>query len=188
MDNTLFAIQIFLPLEPNEALRRQIRKLILDAPEDAERSEKQRSYQAIVRALLAVQGQFSVGNWDFNDDPEEAETEFEHWCAGTESDAKEREAAGDSDTGGPRSMFVTLAFLMRTGEECANQFAAACDLQDQQLWKRSTFVKLLSVIQQLDFVSVVGDAVYLCPGDREFGLTEEELGDESYEYLHKIGE
>ena len=33
MANTLFALQVFLPLEQNEALRRQLRKLILDAPE-----------------------------------------------------------------------------------------------------------------------------------------------------------
>jgi len=33
--HTLFAIQVFLPLEPNEPLRRQLRKLILDVPEDA---------------------------------------------------------------------------------------------------------------------------------------------------------
>jgi hypothetical protein len=185
MANTLFAIQVFLPLEPNEALRRQLRKLILDAPDAQTPGEKRRAYEQITRALLGASGQFTVGNWDYTDDGDEADTEFEHWCAGTESDAKEREAAGDKG-GGARSMFVTLAFLMESDEAAAQDFGEACDLQDHDLWKRSTFVKLLSVIPRLDFSTVVGDAVYLCPGDKEYGLTEEELSDESYEYLHKI--
>ena len=185
MANTLFALQVFLPLDPNEALRRQLRKLILDVPEAVNRRDKRHAYEQIVRALLGAQSQFSVGNWDYTDDPVEAETEFEHWCEGTEADAKERESTGDIGSG-PRSMFVTLAFLMESDEACAQQFGEACDLPEGDLWKRSTFVKLLSVIPRLDFVTVVADAVYLCPGDKEHGLSEEELSDESYDYLHKV--
>lgn len=185
MANTLFAIQVFLPLEQNEALRRQLRKLILDAPEAQTRSEKRRAYEQITRALLGASGQFTVGNWDYTDDGDEADTEFEHWCAGTEADAKEREQSADGGAG-PRSMFITMAFLMESEEAAAQAFGEACDLPETDLWKRATFVKLLSVIPRLDFATVVGDAVYLCPGDKEFGLSEAELADESYDYLHKL--
>jgi hypothetical protein len=84
-------------------------------------------------------------------------------------------------------MFATLAFLLDQGGTCDQIMEQATTLPPDRLWLKQTFATLLGIIPQMNFVSVKGDAAYLCPGIDEHGLSEAEIRTEKYAYLRVLG-
>jgi hypothetical protein len=79
-----------------------------------------------------------------------------------------------------------MLFLMQTGSGDANLMAQQCNVPEFHLWNRQTFARLLGAIPTMNFVNVVSDAVYLCPGDDFRGVSTSDLRSDKYSYLHPL--
>jgi hypothetical protein len=193
MASSLFAIQVFLPLPAGSSLRANLDQIVRQAPEYAGFEEKRLLYQRIASLIVPAVGWVELGNWDFTNDSSEAEGEYEQWCNGTLEDAQEREQRAAQALAIPfRSaapttyMFLTQLFLLQQGTTGEAYVAQSCNVPQEHLWTKQTFHRLLSIIPYINFLAVLSDAVYLCPGSDAQGITVEELQGERYKYLHRI--
>jgi hypothetical protein len=182
---TLFACQLFLPLGP---LRAEFHRIIAAAPARTLPAARRAYYRQIVELLLASAPDFVRGNWDYTDEHDEATREYDAWCRGTIIDARERvdEVSPSSGSGG-RYFFLTLLFLLERGSADDRKLEqATLRPTPATRWRRATFHELLETVATLDLEALRSDAVYLCPGADELGLTAAELSAARYGYLHRI--
>ncbi|MBI5533062.1 MAG: hypothetical protein HY898_10120 [Deltaproteobacteria bacterium] len=190
MPNSLFAIQVFVRIQQGITLRSDLHSVLSRAPEAATYAQKREFYQALVNVLVPWTEHFELGNWDFTDDASEAEREYESWCQGTLDDAQQSPptpfSTGYRDPSEAYYMFVTMVFLLQTGSNDANLMAHYCNVPEFHLWNKQTFARLLRAIPMMNFVHVVSDAVYLCPGDDMRGVSTSELRSETYSYLRQL--
>jgi hypothetical protein len=92
----------------------------------------------------------------------------------------------DPYRGEPRYMTFTMAFLIMQDSPCDRAIRALCNIPEQHLWRRDVFERLLKGIGYLNFASVVGDVLYLIPGDDEWGLTAQDLTATKFDYLRPV--
>ena len=187
---SLFALQIFFPLEPGDTLRGDLHQAIRVSPSTASFAQKRRFYDQLVARLLPEADRFVRGTWDYTDSTGEAEREFAKWCSGIPSDAQQRREAAEARAlqgdAGQRYGFVTLVFVFLRGESADERFERLAMLPPDRLWRRETFRRFLAGLRQLDFTAVHSDALFVCPGADELGFTEEELRSERYAHLHAV--
>lgn len=188
MKKSLFALQVFLPLEPDARLRHRLHQRVRQAPGAATSAETQRLYSALVGELTPASDRFLRGTWDYTNLGSQAQLEYDAWCKGTPNDAQERLADAQAGVAraGRRTFFVTLLVLMRRGGRADLFMEERTTMRPERLWRRDTFVRLLDAVAHLDFASVIGDSVFVCPGADELGLTDDELASELYAHLHDI--
>jgi hypothetical protein len=187
MASSLFAIEVFIPLVPGNALRANLHQAMVLAPQAVTYEQKRRFYEGLTQLLIPAAPWFAYGNWDYTNEHAEAEAEYDKWCHGTIRDARERPLPTPGvQPPDQRYLFATLAFLLERGGTCDQILEQATTLSPERLWLRQTFAGLLGIIPRLNFGSVRGDAAYLCPGMDEHGLSEAELRTEKYAYLHRV--
>lgn len=193
MASSLFAIQVFLRLYPGNPLRENLNRLIREAPEMVGFEQKRQLYWHVSHLIVPAMPSIEYGNWEFTDDSSEAESEYEKWCSGTVQDAQdlEEEQARQAATSPYRSqdiryMFLTQLFLLQQGSAGEQYIANACNIPQDQLWTRRTFYNLLSVIPTINFLHVIGNAIYLFPSQDDQGLTQQDLSTERYSYVRQV--
>jgi hypothetical protein len=187
MPSSLFAIEVFIPIVPGNALRSNLHQTMVLAPQAVSYEQKRRFYEGLTGLLLPATPWFVYGNWDYTNEHDEAEAEYDTWCHGTIRDARERPLpTAGAPPADPRYMFATLAFLLERGGTCDQILEQATTLPPERLWLKQTFAGLLGIIPRMNFVSVKGDAAYLCPGMDEHGVSEAELRTPKYAYLHPL--
>jgi hypothetical protein len=187
MASSLFALEVFIPIAPGNALRANLHQTIALAPQAVTYEQKRRFYEGLTQLLVPAAPWFVWGNWDYTNEHAEAEAEYDTWCHGTVRDARARPlpTPGVQPTD-QRYMFATIALLLDRGGTCDQMLEHATTLPPDRLWLKQTFAMLLGLVPRLNFVSVKGDAAFLCPGQDEHGLSAAEIQTEKFAYLHVL--
>lgn len=189
MNHNVFAIELCLRLEPEDRLRSQLRELVAAHPSGSTPGYKWEQLSRATELLLRHQHLFEKGCWDFFDDDTKARSDYEMWCNGmiTEEGARKQPSGrpGEFDLE-PRFMTFTISLLLKADSETARSLAEVCNVPQNDLWKKATFVKILQGLSSVSFAAVKSDVLYLIPGDETWGLTEGDLKDPKFEYLREI--
>jgi len=187
MKHSIMAIELCLPLE--SSAHRTLRNLVAEHPERSGYHEKWQLYRSAAQTMVDNIEHVDRGCWDYFDDNSRAVRDYDMWVRGmtTEEGARtEPSGAVDPYRGGSRFMTLTMAFLMVFGSPSDIEMGALCSIAEPDLWKRSTFQRILNGLGALSFASVKSDVIYVIPRDAEWGLTEADLAGTKFEYLRRL--
>lgn len=189
MNHNILAIELCLRLEPGSSLRAQLKDLVVKHPVTSTPGLKWELLRRVSEHLLENERLFEKGCWDFFDDDGRALSDYDMWSNGmiTEEGARKEPSGkpGERDAA-PRYMTFTVALLLAAGTPCARDMAELCDVPEEELWNKATFVRILRGLSRVSFAAVKSDVLYLIPRDESWGLTAEDLADPKFEYLRKI--
>jgi hypothetical protein len=189
MKHSIFAIELCMRLEPGSSLRSELRQIVVDHPAVTGPHAKWEMLQAATGLLLSGQQLFERGCWDFFDDDARAQRDYDMWTKGltTEEGSRQGPSGGvDPYRSEPRYMTFTISLLLQKDTLGERQVAALCNMPDPVLWRRSTFVRILSGLGVVNYAFVKSDVFYLIPGEESWGLTLADLQDPKFEYLRAI--
>ncbi len=189
MDHNIFALELCMRLEPGSRLRPALRDLIVSHPAATTAGQKWELLKRASERLVENMHLAERGCWDFFDDDGRALKDFDMWSNGmiTEEGARKEPSRqpGDQDTS-PRYLTFTIALLLKAGTACARDLEAICDIPEDRLWERTTFIQILRGLPRVSFAALKGDVFYLIPGEENWGLTAQDLEQEKFEYLRRI--
>lgn len=187
--HSIFALELCLQLVPGDALRPGLQQLIEQHPAWSSPQDKWRLYRNAAHLLTGGLQYAISGCWDFFDDDARALTDYDMWCNGmTSLEGARSTPSGRADPyrSDHRYMTFTMSLLLQRGTPSERAFAAACEINEPDLWKRATFARLLAALGMISFASVKSDVIYLIPRDEAFGLTAEDLRAPKFEYLRPL--
>ena len=187
MNHNIFAMELCLRLEPASRLRTELKDLVLTHPAASTPGRKWELLQGVAERLAAHEHLFEKGCWDFFDDDGRALKDYDMWSNGmiTEEGAR-KEPSGRADRQETRYMTFTVALLLAAGTPCARELQRLCRIPEQDLWKKTTFVRILKGLSRVSFAAVKSDVLYLIPGDASWGLTAEDLTHSKFHYFRDI--
>ena len=189
MKHNIFAIELCLRLEPGSRLRSRLRDIVVNHPSASTPGYKWELLRRATELLLGSEHLFEKGCWDFFDDDEHARRDYDMWCNGmiTEEGARTQPSGrpGERDPD-PRYLTFTISLLLKADSESARSLANLCRVPEPDLWKKTTFVRILQGLSSVSFAAVKSDVLYLIPGDESWGLTAGDLTDPKFEYLRPI--
>jgi len=87
---------------------------------------------------------------------------------------------------GPRYLTFTMVYLLARDSPSDLAVRRACSILVGDLWRKSTFRRLLGAVRTLSFASVKADSMYLIPRDHDWGLTTADMATETYAYLRPL--
>lgn len=189
MNHNIFAIELCLRLEPESDLRAQLGDLVLSHPTASRPGDKWKMLQRAVELLVASEHLFEKGCWDFFDDDSRARRDYDMWSTGmiTEEGARKQPSgppgAAEDDQ---RYLTFTISLLLKAGTPTARSLAKLCQIPEQDLWKRKTFLRILRGLSCVSFGAVKSDVLYLIPRDETWGLTRGDLTQPKFEYLRDV--
>jgi hypothetical protein len=189
LNHNIFAIELCMRLEPGSRLRQQLKDVVAKHPLDSTPGLKWEMLRTVSDKLAENAHLFERGCWDFFDDDGRALSDYEMWTNGmvTEEGARKEESGKPGQTDSrPRYMTFTVALLLKANTACARDLETLCDIPEDDLWRRETFVKILRGLRRVTFAAVKSDVLYLIPRDEGWGLTAEDLEHEKFEYLRKV--
>lgn len=193
MSYSVFAIEVALPFDAQSHTRNELRRLILEHPEQTSYAQKAGFYGMVTDTLLREAASFERGCWDYFDDPSIAEGKYDEWCGGMLNEEGVRQTPSIEGGRGPyrasgevRYMTFTIAFLLVNGSNTDQTLSSFCNIGQQNLWQRNVFVHLLRSIRMLNFASIRSDVVYMIPNNDDYGLTVEDLQQPKFEYLRPL--
>lgn len=192
MDYSVFAIELAFPYDAQNATRPELRRLILEHPEQTSYAQKAAFYTTVTTALLREAHSFERGCWDYFDN-DIALDKYNEWCGGLLKEEGVRRTPSIPEGRGPyrgagetRYTTFTMAFLLVRGSNSDRTLASRCAVPQANLWRRDVFVYLLQGIRLFNFTSVRSDVVYMIPNRDDYGLTEEDLQAEKFKYLRPL--
>jgi hypothetical protein len=187
--HNIFAVELCLRLEPGSRVRGRLKELVASHPSASTPGYKWELLRRATEVLLASEALFEKGCWDFFDDDDRARRDYDMWCNGmiTEEGARAEPSGrpGERDED-PRYMTFTISLLLKADSETARSLAEVCRVPEADLWKKTTFVRILQGLSFVSFAAVKSDVFYLIPGDESWGLTAADLEDPKFEYLRDI--
>jgi len=190
MEHSIFAMEVCARLDRAPTLVQSLRAKIQAHPKLVGLHEKWEFYRACTGDLLASINEVERGCWDFFDEDQRAQRDYKMWCDGmiTEEGARVEpsEVADPYRQTEARYLTFTMAFLLVQGSETERAMAELCAIPEALLWKRDTFIRILSGLGVLSFASVESDVVYLIPRDEGWGLTLQDLQDPKFSYLREL--
>jgi hypothetical protein len=187
MNHSIFAIELCMRLEAGSPLRAELHQLITNHPAQTSPGRKWQLLRRVTELLVENEHLFELGCWDFFDTDAKALADYDMWSNGmiTEEGARTEPSWGlDGDE--PRFMTFTLALLLAAGTQCERDLAALCEVPEDRLWKKKTFLKILRGLGVVNFAAVKSDVLYLIPGDESWGLTPADLREPKFDYLRPV--
>jgi hypothetical protein len=189
VSHNIFAMELCLQLEPDSTLRKSLHELIVDQPGTSTLGEKWKTLGRAIDLLTASERLFVKGCWDFFDDDARARRDYDMWCNGmiTEEGARP-EPSGPPGTHADEQRFMTftISLLLKADTPSAQSLAKICFVQERDLWKRKTFLRILRGLKSVSYAAVKSDVLYLIPGHERWGLTAKDLEATKFEYLREI--
>jgi hypothetical protein len=187
MSHNVFAMELCLRLERGSQLRSDLKDLVVYHPAASTRGKKWELLQQAAERLAAHEHLFAKGCWDFFDDNTRALNDYDMWCKGmiTEEGAR-KEPSGRPSPQEDRYMTFTISLLLKGATPCARDMARVCNIREADLWKKSSFLRILQGLSKVSYAAVKSDVLYLIPGDESWGLTEQDLQAEKFKYLREI--
>ena len=187
MNHNILAIELCLRLEPENELRARLKDLVVSHPAASTPGRKWELLRRISELLLENEHLFEKGCWDFFDDDGRALSDYEMWSKGmTTEEGARKQPSGRPGGPEPRYMTFTIALLLAAGTPCTRDVAKFCNIPEAQLWKKSSFVRILRGLSRVNFAAVKSDVLYLIPGEETWGLTADDLEQPKFEYLRDI--
>lgn len=186
MNYSVFSMQLVMELQgEDDSTYRELHKIIRSAPERTSYAQMHDYYGRVCNVLRRQSDRFTMGVWDYWDDPSRAPKDFQDWVDGLQG--KEARTSPAPEDGNPRFLACTLALLLQHGSTSDQRLGQHCDIAEAKLWRRSTFHHLLKGPALLNFLHVKSDVVYLLPGDDPAcGLTQEDLAGKNFHYLRQL--
>jgi hypothetical protein len=188
-DSSIFAIELCARFDRAPDLVATLRSTITDHPQAVGLQQKWALYRRATEALLAHSGMIERGCWDYFDDTKKAGKDFSMWLKGmTTEEGSRRGPSGQPDPyrGDPRYLTFTMAFLLVRPSPTDDAVSRLCNIPEPDLWRRSTFERILSGMGVINFASVKTDVMYLIPRDEDWGLTVDDLREQKFEYLRSV--
>jgi len=188
MLHSICAFEICTRFDPSGRLHSELRRLIKDHPANPTYQEKWNFYRSVIEELRLALSTFERGCWDYYDDDRRAQDDYDQWVSGmvTEEGARTEESGEDPYRGEPRYMTFTMAFLIVQGTGTDTALSSACSIPENDLWRRSSFDRVLIGLFDLNFANVKSDVAYLIPRDARWGLTAQDLAAPKFHYLRTI--
>jgi hypothetical protein len=185
--HNIFAMELCLRLEDGDPLRDDLKELVKYHPAESAAGKKWKMLQRASELLRARLHLAEKGCWDYFDDDDRAKRDYDMWCNGmiTEEGAR-KQPSGTAGEGEGRYMTFTISLLLKADTPTARDLSRVCQIPEADLWKRSTFERILRGLNVVSFAAVKSDVFYLIPGDARWGLTAEDLTAEKFEYLRDI--
>lgn len=184
MQYSIFALELAVRTERGDPLHGALRALVTDAGESADRRQKAERYLRAAALLAEHLKRIDRGCWDYFDDHHRAVTDFAMWCDGMLGEEGVR--AEPSSAGGQRYLVFTMAFLLARGSASDRRVAERCQIDDDELWQRESFARMLENIALIDFGDVRADIAYLIPGDETYALTASDLERGKFDHLRRV--
>ena len=188
MKHSLFALEVAARYEPGGRLHTELHRLLTTAPANAALQQKWMFYKQAVKELLVAMPLLTRGCWDYFDDDAKAKASYDQWVAGmvTEEGARPEPSGADPYRGSARYLTFTMAFLIVNGSPTDDAVKELTAIPEDRLWYRQTFEHILSGLGVLNFASIKSDVAYLIPRDNGWGLTDEDLAHQKFNYLRPI--
>jgi hypothetical protein len=79
-----------------------------------------------------------------------------------------------------------MVYLLARDSPSDLELRSVCQISGEELWRKSTFRRLLQAVRTLSFGSVKADSMYLIPRDHDWGFTAEDLAAQTYDYLRPL--
>ncbi len=188
MRHSVFALEVAARFEPGGRLHSALHGIITGAPVNPTLQQKWTFYKHAVQELLVGVPLFHRGCWDYFEDDAKAKASYDQWVAGmvTEEGARQSPSGDDPYRGSSRYLTFTMAFLIVNGSPTDQAVKQLCSIPEPRLWHRQTFQHILSGLGVLNFASIKSDVAYLIPRDNGWGLTDEDLAHQKFNYLRPI--
>lgn len=195
MERTIFAMELCYRFDP--ALHAALREHVKSHPLSLGHHEKWVAYRNLESDLLAHLDHVERGCWDYFNDDQKAKHDYAMWVHGMMTDETARltpsgsisrpAGAGDAYRGdAPRYMTFTIAFLVVQGTPTDNALFQLCDVPEDRLWQRASFIRILQGLGCVNFASIESDLMYLIPRDEDWSLTSEDLSESKFQYLRPL--
>jgi hypothetical protein len=187
LNHNIFAIELCLRLELGNDLRAQLKDLVVSHPASSTPGLKWQLLKRTTELLVQNEILFEKGCWDFFDEDRRALRDYDMWSKGmTTEEGARTEPSGWLGRLEPRFMTFTIAMLLAAGTPCARDLSSLCSIPQAELWKKTTFVRILHGLPRVNFAAVKSDVLYLIPGDESWGLTAADLQEKKFEYLRDL--
>jgi hypothetical protein len=193
MRHSVFTLEVCARYDGAPALLDELRAIVKDAPERPSRHEAWSRHALAAEAILRNFDCVEKGCWEYFDDELSAMSMYDDWCRPILDQVVPRQgpsggAGSYRDDAGPRYLAFTVVYLLAYGSPSDLSVRESCEVPQADLWRKSTFRRLLAVVRTLSFASVKGDAMYMTPRDPDWGLTAADLDGEAYKYLRVVGD
>ena len=189
MRHSVFTVEVCARLDVGPMLLESLRPIVQSAPEHVTRHEAWTRHAAAADVLLRFIDAVERGCWEYFDDEASAMAMFDDWCR----PVLERKAPRQGPSGvpgyrdsGPRYLLFTVVYLLARDSPSDLEVRRVCKIPEAELWNKRTFRRLLGAVRSLSFASVKADAMYMVPRDHDWGLTQEDLAQETYQYLRSL--
>lgn len=186
MKHSILALEVCARHESGGRLQSALRQLLQVHPVSASLQAKWEFYDRVSRELLAALPIVERGCWDYWNDDARALRDYDQWVTGmvTEEGARREPSGSDPYRGEPRYLTFTMAFLLVADSPTDLTMRRVCDID--QLWRRSSFARILGNLRSLNFASIKSDVAYLIPRDDGWGLTRADLDHPKFSYLRPL--
>lgn len=184
MQYSIFALELAARTAEADPLREALRRLIEAQSAAQTAAEKAETYAQAAEILGRHLGQVDFGCWDYFDDHHRAVTDFAMWSDGMLGEEGVR--AEPHEGAQERYLTFTMAFLIARGSASDRRLAARCDIDDEELWQRAVFARMLENVKLIDLADVRADVVYLIPGDPAYALTRADLRRGKFDHLREL--
>jgi hypothetical protein len=184
---SILAIELCARFDP--ALHAALRAIVTVERERMSYGERWARFGDAGWALTSASALWVSGCWDFWDDDAKAQSDFRMWVEGMmtrEGARAEPSGADDPHRPFPGYLTLTMACLIQRGAQCERQLAAICDVPEERLWARDTFLQILDGLRMLSFSVVEKETMYLIPRDPGFALTDSDMANQKFHYLRPI--
>jgi hypothetical protein len=188
MERTIFAMELCFRFDA--ALHATLREHVKSHPLALGHHEKWVAYRNLESDLLAHLERVERGCWDYFNDDQKAKHDYAMWVHGMMTDETARATPSGSMEGyrgdAPRYLTFTIAFLVVQGTPTDNALFQLCDIPEQALWQRASFIRILQGLGCVNFASIESDLMYLIPRDEDWSLTSEDLSESKFQYLRPL--
>jgi hypothetical protein len=193
LQHAIFAMELCFPLQPSSPMHANLVRLFREHREQCTAEEKWRFYERVRQILVYELPHARSGCWDFFNDDERAKNDYDMWCNGmlTKEGARTSPSGrpqGDPFRGGEQARFmtVTLAWLMVQGLPSTVDLSTTCNIPENVLWHRQSFLRILERLGRVQFSAIKSDVFYVIPGSDDWGLTEQDLLQPKFHYLRPL--
>jgi hypothetical protein len=167
MRHSVFTLEVCARIDLGTLLE-QLQGRLGGAPERLSRDAAWERHAAAASVVLASLDRVERGCWEYFDDERTAMAMFEDWCRPlVERDLPRSEpsGAGTYRDSTPRYLALTFVYLLAYGSPSDLAVRRACAANAADLWRKTTFRRLLETVRALSFASVKADAMYMVPRD-----------------------
>lgn len=196
-EKVFFGYQLVMLENAQEGLRQDFHEMIAQRSDNDSPGTKLAFFKNIAAMLAENFYAAEYGFWDMIDGSK-AQREFDGWVAEITASlaTEEREFVEpvqgfeepDIDRISCKKDYIAVTVLLLIERSLANEtfYKHISSLGEDLYYDKETFRRLLDLYGMIDYVNVIGDAVFVAPGNEDDGLSWEDIHGEGWQYLKPI--